>query len=220
MIEARQRSARGRTIGTGAIAFAWLAIAVVIAFGVFLLASGGDPTAVDSAWHDALGAERGGFAAVLATDLAGIGGWIGVTTCGLIACAGFFAARRRRDAGILITSLLVGVASSELLKLLISRQRPSDMLIHAAGSSYPSGHSLSAATLAVALAIVLGRDANPIIAKLLAAAAAVWVLLMMWSRTALHVHWLTDTIGGALLGTAIAILSAAAWQRRERRLGA
>lgn len=216
MIEARSPRARG--ISGSAIACAWLAIAVVIAFGVYLLVSGGDPTPVDTAWHDAIGAERGSFAAVLATDLAGIGGWIGVVTCGLIACAGLFAARRPRDAGILITALVVGVAASELLKLLIGRQRPADMLIHAAGSSYPSGHSLSAATLAVAVAIVLARTAPPTIAKLLFAAAAFWVLLMMWSRTALHVHWLTDTIGGALLGTAVAILSAAAWQRRERRI--
>ena len=207
-------------LGSGAIAFAWLAVAVVVAFGVFLLVSGGDPTPVDQAWHDSIGAERGSFGAVLATDLAGIGGWIGVVTCGLIACAGFFAARRPRDAGILITALVVGVLCSELLKLVIGRQRPADMLIHATGSSYPSGHSLSAATLAVALAIVLSRNASPVVAKLLWAAAAAWVLLMMWSRTALHVHWLTDTIGGALLDTAVAILSAAAWQRRERRLDA
>ncbi|WP_416443104.1 phosphatase PAP2 family protein [Leucobacter sp. HNU] len=216
----KARSPRPRGISGGAIGCAWLAIAVVVAFGVFLLIGGGDPTSLDTAWHDAVGAERGSFAAVLATDLAGIGGWIGVTTCGLIACAGLFAARRPRDAGILITALVLGVAASELLKLLIGRQRPADMLIHAAGSSYPSGHSLSAATLAVTLAIVLARTAPPPIAKLLFAAAASWVLLMMWSRTALHVHWLTDTLGGALLGTAVAVLSAAAWQRRERRIDA
>ena len=32
-----------------------------------------------------------------------------------------------------------------------------------------------------------------------------YVLAMMWSRTYLHVHWLTDTIAGALLGVAAAL---------------
>ena len=34
---------------------------------------------------------------------------------------------------------------------------------------------------------------------------------MMWSRTALQVHWLTDTIAGALLGLSAALLADAFW---------
>ena len=40
------------------------------------------------------------------------------------------------------------------------------------------------------------------------------MLGMMWSRTYLHVHWLTDTIAGALLGLVVAL---AVWMvLRER----
>ncbi|MGO2984225.1 MAG: phosphatase PAP2 family protein, partial [Brevibacterium aurantiacum] len=41
--------------------------------------------------------------------------------------------------------------------------------------------------------------------------AAVWILLMMWSRTALQVHWLSDTIAGALIGISAAVLADELW---------
>jgi membrane-associated phospholipid phosphatase len=36
-----------------------------------------------------------------------------------------------------------------------------------------------------------------------------WVLLMAFSRTYLHAHWLSDTFGGALIGAGAALLVAA-----------
>jgi membrane-associated phospholipid phosphatase len=45
------------------------------------------------------------------------------------------------------------------------------------------------------------------------------VVLMMWSRTYLHAHWLSDTVGGALIGAGTALLVAAAFavpMARER----
>ncbi|MDN5636001.1 MAG: phosphatase PAP2 family protein, partial [Brevibacterium sp.] len=41
--------------------------------------------------------------------------------------------------------------------------------------------------------------------------AFAWILLMMWSRTALQVHWLTDTIAGALIGISAAVLADELW---------
>ena len=37
-------------------------------------------------------------------------------------------------------------------------------------------------------------------------AGAAYTVLMMLSRTYLGAHWLTDTIGGAILGAALAVL--------------
>ena len=38
-----------------------------------------------------------------------------------------------------------------------------------------------------------------------------YVLLMALSRTALHAHWLSDTIGGALIGVGVVLLIAGAF---------
>ena len=42
--------------------------------------------------------------------------------------------------------------------------------------------------------------------------AALGIAGMAWSRTYLHVHWLSDVIGGVLLGTGIALTTFAAAQ--------
>jgi len=44
-----------------------------------------------------------------------------------------------------------------------------------------------------------------------------WVFVMAFSRTQVHAHWLSDTVGGALLGTGIALLAAAALTIRLNR---
>ena len=55
-----------------------------------------------------------------------------------------------------------------------------------------------------------------------AVVGAVWVFAMAFSRTQVHAHWLSDTIGGALIGVGMALVIAAAFTRpleRERSLG-
>ncbi len=56
-----------------------------------------------------------------------------------------------------------------------------------------------ATTVAVTLALILRRG-------WIWAAGAVWVVLMMWSRTYLHAHWLSDVTAGLLEGVAVATL--------------
>jgi membrane-associated phospholipid phosphatase len=174
--------------------------------------------------------------------------------------AAIFALRRRfRSAGFLVTAMGAGICMSELLKAVVTRLRPLDQLYESTGFSYPSGHSMGAAALAVSLAIIAARargrrvraaqaadtqstaaqaavtqaaaeeagadadaDTKPIPAPRLAfhwsfVPAAVWVLAMMWSRTGLQVHWLTDTIAGALIGIAAAVLVDELWSLMARR---
>lgn len=47
--------------------------------------------------------------------------------------------------------------------------------------------------------------------------AGIWILGMMWSRTALQVHWLTDTIAGAFIGIAVAVLVDEFWTLTAQR---
>jgi undecaprenyl-diphosphatase len=106
-----------------------------------------------------------------------------------------------------LTAFLLAIVSAELLtgplKAWVGRPRPPGSLIETSGASYPSGHAIAAAVTAFALVVILmpaGRDRLRAIGLASAFAAA-----MALSRTYLSAHWLTDVIGGVLLGVGVAL---------------
>ena len=197
-------------------------IAVVIllaigAFGVYLRFVDASPLPIDEWWASFATTTRGSAAYAVAVFFAEAGSSLGVAALGAIAAALLFVLRRRRAAGMVATALLLGVASSETLKRLVLRPRPGGALYAASGSSYPSGHSMGAAALACSLALVVvtGHAVSRRMQRVAWAVAITWILLMMWSRTALRVHWLSDTVAGALLGFAVALVALRVWAPRE-----
>lgn len=196
------------------VVLAVIAAALICLGGAWITLNAGAPFSFDRSWHSAVGVSPGSIGYVLAVTLAAIGSSIGVGVCVVAAAAWLFALRRGFDALVLICTALIGVGASELLKALVARPRPIDALLQPHGLSYPSGHSMGAAMLATALVFILLANRHKQRAAVwLYAAAGGWVLLMMWSRTALHVHWLSDTIAGALLGWCAAVLVRAAMRQ-------
>lgn len=104
--------------------------------------------------------------------------------------------------------------SVNLFKLLVDRPRPPVAIIQATGSSFPSGHAGYAGATAIALLLLFTRPGTGR-RRASAVAAAVVVAGMVWSRTDLSVHWLTDSASGAILGTGIALATFAAVQIRR-----
>lgn len=208
-----------------AVRFAAAGILAVLLVGAVLRFAGTGPLGVDLWWHGAAGATRGSGPFAVAVFFAEVGGGIGAAACTAIATALLLALRRAREAAFVMTAAVLGVALSEALKAFVLRPRPWDQFYPSHGSSFPSGHSMGAAVLAVSLVLVLAGSERISRAALRWAgiAATVWIGGMMWSRTALHVHWLTDAIAGALLGGCVAIIAGRIWfgtAERPRPLGA
>lgn len=90
------------------------------------------------------------------------------------------------------------------VKALVDRPRPPHPLVAVTGQSLPSGHALTAAVTAVALALILTRPGR---SRVLALAAGIaWFALVGLSRTYLSAHWLTDVLAGLLIGAGWATL--------------
>ncbi|GAA2617600.1 MULTISPECIES: phosphatase PAP2 family protein [Streptomyces] len=90
------------------------------------------------------------------------------------------------------------------LKHLVDRPRPADPLVRVDHGSFPSGHAATAALLVV----VLGALLVPAVRRRAWwTGGAVFTLAMMWSRTWLHAHWLSDTVAGAAAGAGVGLLA-------------
>lgn len=121
---------------------------------------------------------------------------------GAVAIAALFLVERR--AGWL---MLIGSISSVLdniVKLVISRQRPPSDLVHvlvpATGFSYPSGHAVFFTWLGFMLAASLAPRTRPAFRPLLWAGAIVLIALTCLARVWAGDHWPSDVLGGVMLG--------------------
>lgn len=164
---------------------------------------------LDGEWMEEMLEMRGpGWeSAALVFDFLG-GGWFAIFALPLAVAGAFLIARRPWAALVFILGSAVSAGIVQGLKALFGRLRPEDILLEIDSGSFPSGHAANAATVATLLAVLLAR-------WWVAVAGAVYVILMALSRTYLGAHWITDTVGGALLGVSVAL---AAWALFAPRL--
>jgi membrane-associated phospholipid phosphatase len=185
-----------------------LALVVLIAI---LVPAG--PLGIDRSWSESMHH----IETPLLTDLAlafnwlgrGLGRALGLSLVGLLLL------RRRRWLALAAFAIAESLAPlfSVLLKALIDRPRPPDGLVHAAGTSFPSGHATYAGATCLALVLLFTTPGTR--RRWWWALASLGVLGMAWSRTYLQVHWLTDVIAGSLLGSGISLLVFAFAQRHQ-----
>lgn len=148
---------------------------------------GGAPLAFDQWWDDTMAALADPVAVIVAWIPAIVGGTIGMIVIGITTAVVFLLVKRPWDALNVAASIALVVLIGAPLAAVIARARPMDSLAETQATSFPSGHTAVATTIAVTLALILRRG-------WIWAAGAVWVLLMMWSRTYLHAHWLLSLI--------------------------
>ena len=115
-------------------------------------------------------------------------------------------ARRRFEALLVGTSVVTATLVVWGMKAIVGRARPA--LWEAQwywGSSFPSGHTLSTAAFATAVALCVARN-WPRAGALAMVLAVLWTSLVAVSRLVLGVHWPSDVLAAMCLGAFIPLL--------------
>ena len=192
-------------------------ISATVAFAIVRIVVALDPNKpleVDAWWNDLMVSTETDTGLVLAWIPAHVGNTIPMFAITLATVVVLFLLKRRWDAANLAIAIAIVVAIGAPMSYIVARIRPDDSLAETIATSFPSGHTAVATTFFITLALIFRR-------WYIWTLGAVWVLWMMWGRTYLHAHWLSDVVAGLLEGIAVATLvwyaMEAVRDRRARR---
>lgn len=180
---------------------------------------------VDGTVHDSVVRHRTASATTFFNTMSTIGGPAGVGTIAAIVAIALFIARRFRWAAYLFVTIGGGAALDAELKHYFARARPdvAEMLRHASGYSFPSGHAMGSTITFGALTYLAFRLTSKWRWQSAALAFAITLVLSVaLSRVYLGVHWISDVGGGVVAGLFWLGSTTAAYEmlRRVRRLRA
>jgi undecaprenyl-diphosphatase len=173
------------------------ATVVFVLLRMVVALGGHQPLPVDVWWHDLMVATLTDVGIVVAWVPAVVGGTLGMIVVGLVVIGLFVWRRRPTDAATVAIAMVAVVAIGAPMAAVIARVRPADSLAERVATSFPSGHTAVATTVALVLALLIRRWYVWVL-------SVVWVVVMMWSRTYLQAHWLSDVVAGMLEGIAVA----------------
>ncbi|MEA1798309.1 MULTISPECIES: phosphatase PAP2 family protein [Rhodococcus] len=156
--------------------------------------------------------------AIAVTDA---GGPVGTVVLAVV--IGAVLSRRARSsipALILIGTVGGAALVSTVTKSVVGRSRPpiASQVLLETDHSFPSGHATGAMALFMTAALLLGYAWSPARRALLLVTAAVVAVVVSVTRLYLGEHWLSDVIGGMLLGGLAAVIGGAiytSWMARS-----
>ena len=222
---AQQRLDPGQRYGLRVTLFALAAMLVLVPFSFLLVqvTSAGPLTRIDENVAESVYELVRGSPVLIdvsrVVSFLGVPAWFYVTIGG--AALWFWRRGDRRLALYLAVTNLLGGAIDTVVKVAVDRPRPEfeEPIAHAMGKSFPSGHTMATTvgygTLLLAFMPFIPRRWRP----WLIGAYFLMIAAMGASRLGLGVHFLSDVVGGAILGFAWLATGTAAFSiwRRERR---
>ncbi|WP_237720442.1 MULTISPECIES: phosphatase PAP2 family protein [Rhodococcus] len=218
------RSLQGDRRGPAAAAIAvqCTGLAAVFAALAYQVRAGGWVTGADPAVLSWFTGHRSDWVTGPAIAVTDAGGPAGTIIAAVV--IGAVLSRRARSpipALILIGTVGAAALASTVTKSVVGRARPpivSQVLLET-DHSFPSGHATGAMALFTMAAVMFGYALSPTRRALLLSLAAAVTVVVSVTRLYLGEHWLTDVIGGMLLGGLAAVIGGAlytTWMDRTR----
>lgn len=118
------------------------------------------------------------------------------------AISAFLIIKRKRIHLFILWLMVAGTATDVfLLKKIIHRQRPIFGVIKETSFSFPSAHSaLSVALYGFIIYLLLQKAKSRVMKIIIVGAGVVFIFLIGFSRLYLNAHYLSDVLGGYILG--------------------
>jgi len=127
-------------------------------------------------------------------------GFLGAGLFGLLVTGVLVWRKWYREIGFFWVVTLGSVGLFIALKKSIGRVRPDAQLLEVGSYAFPSGHTTMATAMAFALYFMFAPRLSSALKTVLWMGALLWALLIGSSRLYLGVHWLSDVLGGFVLG--------------------
>jgi membrane-associated phospholipid phosphatase len=160
---------------------------------------------IDTAVLQWLGAHQTPFLTSFMVEVTPLGtGQVVLVIVG-VAAAFLWHTEHKHSARLLLAATAGNILLNGVLKLYFHRPRPEVFVwqTHAASSSFPSGHAMSATVVYGTVAYLLSRLQKHLWARVLTlTSAVVMILLICLTRLYLGVHYPSDVIAGIVVGLA------------------
>ena len=206
----RKLGAHGRTVYTAVgiflIAGALVGIAGTAGFAKLAeVVREGYTQPFDDAVLRWLGAHHTPLLTTIMTEVTPLGTGIVVLTVVGITTAFLWHTEHKHSARMLLAATAGNILLNNILKLFFDRERPSifEWGTHAASSSFPSGHAMSATVVYGTVAYLLARLQKHAWSRTITLLLAViMIVLICLTRLYLGVHYPSDVLGGIIIGLA------------------
>jgi len=199
----RRKLRRGEPVAATGLSAAFVALGVLVTLRWPPLL-GADLTA-DLTVHPWVLRTQALLAATVAVT--NVGSSLSVNVIIVLVSAALLIRRRARAVVYLVAARLLELALETATKHLVGRPRPvlPHPVAHAGSFSFPSGHTAGTAVLCASLLVLTLPVLRPRLRALWITLSALAVVAVAASRVLLGVHYPSDVLGGALLGTACAL---------------